>query len=110
MTRAFTKRPVWAWVCDSCGHGDELAWERSQLSSFDQMRAKGWWIAEKFGDLCPSCRAKAEVSADIVHACPPGDSAVMPCCGRVPFEALGDRITLDPSLVTCTGLAQSSPE
>ena len=36
------------------------------------------------------------------HACPPGDSGTMPCCGRTPFEVPGsDRMTLDPALVTC---------
>lgn len=38
----------------------------------------------------------------IVHACPPGDAALTPCCGRNPHDLpRGHRITLDPSLVTC---------
>lgn len=36
-----------------------------------------------------------------IHACPPGDSGTMPCCGRTVFEARGDRITTDPALITC---------
>lgn len=38
-----------------------------------------------------------------VHACPRGDSALTPCCGRSPFTMLNERMTLDPSLVTCKG-------
>ena len=41
--------------------------------------------------------------AETVHLCPPGDSGVMPCCGRTPFEAVADRMTLDADLVTCPG-------
>lgn len=37
-----------------------------------------------------------------VHACPPGDSGTMPCCGRTPFEVPEwHRMTVDPALVTC---------
>jgi hypothetical protein len=43
------------------------------------------------------------MSDEITHACPVGDSNVMPCCGRTPFERIQDRITLDPALVTCYG-------
>jgi hypothetical protein len=39
----------------------------------------------------------------VVHACPPDGESLMPCCGRTPFEALADRITIDPGLVTCPG-------
>ena len=40
--------------------------------------------------------------AGLVHACPPGDAATTPCCGRTPFELpLNDRITADQALVTC---------
>lgn len=38
-----------------------------------------------------------------VHACPPGESGIMPCCGRTPFEVdPSDRITASPSAVTCS--------
>lgn len=38
-----------------------------------------------------------------VHACPPSGSGLMPCCRRTPFEvARTDRMTLDPSEVTCS--------
>lgn len=36
-----------------------------------------------------------------VHACPPNGSGLMPCCGRTPFEAISDRMTSDPTQVTC---------
>lgn len=38
----------------------------------------------------------------VVHACPPDDSGLMPCCKRPPFEARRtDRMTTDPTQVTC---------
>lgn len=42
---------------------------------------------------------------DVVHQCPPGDGAAMPCCGRTPFEVPRlDRMTSKPDLVTCSGV------
>lgn len=38
---------------------------------------------------------------EVVHACPVGQAGTTPCCDRVPFEILSDRMTLDPRLVTC---------
>lgn len=43
-------------------------------------------------------RTEAQVT---VHQCPPEGSGIMPCCGRTPFEAMSDRMTLDPRRVTC---------
>ncbi len=40
---------------------------------------------------------------EVVHLCPPGDENLTPCCGRSPLGLIGDRITLDPELVTCRG-------
>ena len=38
----------------------------------------------------------------LTHRCPPGREAVMPCCGRTPFEVpMTDRMTVDAKLVTC---------
>src|ERR1041384_6123224 len=34
----------------------------------------------------------------IVHLCPPGDEAQMPCCGGWPLERLGEWMTTDPAL------------
>lgn len=40
----------------------------------------------------------------VVHACPPDDSGLMPCCLRNPMDvAPTDRITRDPQQVTCQG-------
>ena len=40
--------------------------------------------------------------SEIVHACPPDGGGLTPCCGKTPFELpRTDRMTLDPSLVTC---------
>lgn len=40
---------------------------------------------------------------EVIHACPLGDSGIMACCGRTPFQALHDRMTTYPRLVTCQG-------
>ena len=40
---------------------------------------------------------------ETVHQCPPDGSRTTPCCGRIPFDLIGDRMATDPSLVTCTG-------
>jgi hypothetical protein len=38
----------------------------------------------------------------VVHACPPSDDGLTPCCGKTPFEfPATDRMTLDMALVTC---------
>lgn len=56
MTRQFTQTPVWAWYCDSCNSPDfELAWNQVGLPMPSEMRRRGWFIAEMFGDLCPVC-------------------------------------------------------
>lgn len=42
--------------------------------------------------------------ADTVHHCPPAGQYATPCCGETPFDLpRTDRITSDPSLVTCRG-------
>jgi len=41
-------------------------------------------------------------AAEVVHLCPPDDFMTTPCCGRTVFEVPPDqRLTLDPSAVTC---------
>jgi hypothetical protein len=43
-----------------------------------------------------------QAMTETIHQCPPEGEYVMPCCGLTPFEApRTDRMTLDPSLVTC---------
>lgn len=52
---------------------------------------------------------------ETVHACPPDGSGLTPCCTQSPFDLPhwrdpdgaqgGDRMTLDPALVTCEGAA-----
>jgi hypothetical protein len=57
MTRS--KIDAWTWFCDQCGTGSgDLAHEQSGprgLPTPDEMRARGWYIAPKWGDLCPEC-------------------------------------------------------
>ncbi|WP_407316686.1 hypothetical protein UQW22_10015 [Isoptericola halotolerans] len=56
MTRAHTTDPVWTWHCDRCGRtSGDLSYGQSELPNYAAMRARGWFIAEKFGDLCPDC-------------------------------------------------------
>jgi len=64
--------------------------------------------------LADANRAAAEllgglIPADVVvHLCPPGDEAQMPCCGGWPLERLGEWMTTDPALVTCPGRGGAS--
>lgn len=58
MTRTFTKKSIWTWVCDNCGAEESLARTQTGLPEKDQMRQQGWFIAELFGDLCPRCNAE----------------------------------------------------
>lgn len=45
-----------------------------------------------------------EPAPDRIHACPPGDETLTPCCHRSPFELpRDDRMTSDPALVNCSG-------
>lgn len=40
---------------------------------------------------------------EVIHACPPVGSGVMPCCDRSPnVVPVWHRITLDAEFVTCT--------
>ena len=55
MTRTHTKHPVWVWKCDRCGREEFFAREQHLLPSGDEMRDRGWFIAEKSGDRCPAC-------------------------------------------------------
>jgi hypothetical protein len=43
----------------------------------------------------------------VTHRCPPRGEILTPCCGQTPFELpRTDRMTLEPSLVTCRGQAE----
>ena len=54
-------------------------------------------------------KTDGRVEVEVTHACPPGDAAVTPCCGRTPFELpRTDRMTLDSALVTCARAARGS--
>jgi len=45
---------------------------------------------------------KASGICEVVHRCPPGDSALTPCCGKSPFELpRTDRLTVHDEQVTC---------
>jgi hypothetical protein len=57
VTRGYTAKPVWTWICDRCGAESGLAREQSKLLGIRAMRTLGWFIAELHGDLCPRCVA-----------------------------------------------------
>ena len=46
-------------------------------------------------------RAARDDAGVTIHACPPTDSGIMPCCGRTPFEVMADRMTTKPEFVNC---------
>jgi hypothetical protein len=83
-------------------------------------------VAARFNSDCQNCAVELEVAtklrrmadeaqqpetqADAVHACPPDGSGITPCCGRTPFELpRTDRMSADPTLVTCQPAAVSQP-
>ena len=49
-------------------------------------------------------RAARDDAGVTIHACPPTDSGIMPCCGRTPFEVMADRMTTKPEFVNCDRL------
>lgn len=50
-------------------------------------------------------------AAKTVHQCPPDGQQVVPCCGMTPFDlSRTDRMTADPSMVTCNGIPQEARE
>ena len=57
------------------------------------------WISDDYPAI--GKEGCAEPSGEVTHACPQKGSEIMPCCGKTPFEALNDRMTCDPTLVTC---------
>jgi len=58
MTRAFTRKPVWTWVCDSCGDEIlEVARRQELLPNFGEMEMRGWLLAKVYGDMCPKCQS-----------------------------------------------------
>lgn len=57
---------------------------------------------------CPHGQARAALDAllaggETIHQCPPDGQSITPCCGRIPFDLVGDRMATDPKLVTCRG-------
>jgi hypothetical protein len=57
-----------------------------------------WYTDEHGTQRCCACDAPTTT----VHMCPPDGSNTMPCCGKPPLERRADRMTLNPSDVTCS--------
>lgn len=56
MTRTHTAQPIWTWSCDRCSAtSGDLAHLQSGLPPPDEMRERGWFIADTWGDLCSRC-------------------------------------------------------
>lgn len=73
MTRTYTAKPVWTWRCDECGHEERIAREQSLLPTPAEMRQVGWFIAERWGDLCPECVMRYPERTKPSDSEPPGD-------------------------------------
>ena len=44
------------YTCDRCGKtSGDLATDQKDLPTPDEMRRRGWFIAETWGDRCPEC-------------------------------------------------------
>lgn len=73
---------------------------------------------------CAGCELRDQIRAELqraadeepqpavtVHAVPlPGSNGISSCCGRPPCEFVGERMTLSPDAVTCTGHAAAAGE
>lgn len=85
----------WKWRSWPDHHPEEGPWGfRVAQSAIQNLYRYGPFAVVVVEDTAPP--------TEVTHACPPGDAACTPCCGRTPFELpRTDRLTLDPSLVTC---------
>lgn len=74
------------WCCGSCHLADSVGYQVPDTPSLGHTE-----------------KCDLRQAAVVTHRCPPGDSELMPCCGRSPFEvSRWDRMAEDPELVTCS--------
>lgn len=80
---------------------------RARLEATQQV-VDAWNSSEARDELAKSPAAGTpsvalyDQDAALVHQCPPGSADRTPCCERSPWDLpFGDRITVDPALVTC---------
>jgi hypothetical protein len=54
---------LWHWVCDriGCKTQDPTTTLKRGLPSPEDMQARGWFVAQKWGDRCPACVAAGEI-------------------------------------------------
>lgn len=104
MTRAYTTTPIWTWKCDRCGReSTDLAREQQRLPTLEEMRDRGWHIAEKWGDLCPNCvRAREPLTQNN-----PEQASGASMCQRCNAIVWIDRVQTDvgPMHATCARAA-----
>lgn len=84
-------------VCQ-CDQREALATEfHLTHAEVDALLTEAWEL-----NADPAELAAARQQAETVHACPPGNSSLTPCCGKTPFELTRtDRLTYDLAEVTC---------
>lgn len=78
------------------------------LTPQQEARLRGLWpdhIGRRLEiDTDDSLAGMSFVALPVTHFAPLFGAAVMPCCGRTPFEVGADaRITVDRNAVTCRG-------
>lgn len=67
MTRSWDEDEQWRMYCDErgCGTRSEQFPTQPPLELFAE---RGWFIAKKFGDVCPACLAKGVRSTVDAHS------------------------------------------
>lgn len=106
------------------GRGEEfgLYWRKADADAMAARRAGDEGFAEVLGMAIlgehgePQPAPELAAPGEVVHLSPRAATYVTPCCGQTPFDLKrSDRMTNDPSLVTCGGpgptpeLADSRP-
>lgn len=71
----------------------------------------GFWMRAELGYRQDLAAGKTATLNAVTHLCPPDGTQVTPCCDQTPFDLpRTDRITEDPSLVTCRATETEATE
>lgn len=83
--------------------------EAKVAEHYGQASGIGPGSADMVREAARTVRSLAARTIETVHACPPGNSSLTPCCGRTPFElSRTDRLTYDEDQITCQA-ARTAP-